>query len=236
MDQLEPQLRLLLTADILDATQAARTFSARQQASSLGEFAECFTAAIRPLDTSDTRPVLISAEDLSGILPGRRGVAGYDAAGPLMNVACAVLRSHFGERADITVWFTTRTARDWQQSVYWQNLRALRLTEEFETYRVKLQHAARLPEIVNAVTHRLGHRAKVLSTPIEASGSDPLGPLGVALDLLKVSREGLDPLPAHNVQPEGAAEELLALNRSDLDDDALIEAKRRLIRRMRKAD
>lgn len=235
MAELSDHLRLLLTSDVIKAVRLARKFSAQPDIDLLRLFAEHFAEAVEAIDPNDPRAVLISAEDLSGYIPGHHGVAGYDAAPPLMNVATAVLRSHFGDAADIHIWYTTRTARDWQRSVYWQNLRALRLTEDFDTYRPRLQHAARLPDVVQKVAERLGHRARVSSTPIEHSGTNPLGPLGEALDLLDVAKKQLTPLPAHNVQPEGGAEELLALNRSDLSDEALATAKRDAIQRMRRA-
>ena len=235
MQSLSDHLRLLVTSDLIEAARAARKFSAGPDMDLLRRFAENFAQAIELLDPSDDRAVLISCEDLSGYIPGHHDVAGYDAAPPLMNVATAVLRSHFGEAADITIWYTIRTARDWQRSVYWQNLRAMRITEDFEDYRLKLHHAARLPEVVDAVSNRLGDRATVSATAIEECGTTPLGPLGVALDILSVPTEGLAPLPAQNVQPDGAAEELLALNRSDLDDDALAQAKRKVVQQQRRA-
>ncbi|MFK7940247.1 MAG: hypothetical protein AB8B82_12770 [Roseovarius sp.] len=235
LEQVSSDLRLMLTSDVIEAARAARKFSARPSNDLLRLFAEHFAEAIEPLDADDTRAVLISAEDLSGYIPGHHGVAGYDAAPPLMNVATAVLRSHFGEAADIHIWFTTRTARDWQRSVYWQNLRAMRLTEDFDAYRPKLQHAARLPDVIKRVEQRLGTRAQVSSTTIEECGAQALGPLGVALNILGIASDHLAPLPAQNVQPDGAADELLALNRSDLPDDALADAKRRVIQRLHRA-
>lgn len=234
MDTLHPHLRLLVTSDVIAAVRAARRFSARPDTALLHRFTQSFAGAVEPLDPADTRALLISAEDLSGYIPGHHGVAGYDAAPPLMNAATAVLRSHFGPDCDITIWYTTRTARDWQRSVYWQNLRAMRITDGFEDYRLKLHHAARLAQAVKAVQTRLGHRATVCSTAIESCGASPLGPLGTALDLLGVPTDGIAPLPAHNVQPDGAADELLALNRSALDDTALATAKREVIQRHRR--
>lgn len=234
MDVLAPHLRLMVTADVIGAARAARRFSAQPDMPLLRGFAERFAEAIAPMDPGDPRALLISCEDLSGYIPGHHGVAGYDAAPPLMNVATAVLRSHFGDAAEVTIWYTTRTARDWQRSVYWQNLRALRITQGFEDYRATLTHAARLADVVQAVARRIGPRARVTHTPIEACGATPLGPLGAALELLGISADDVAPLPALNVQPDGAAQELLALNRSALDDAALAQAKREVIRAHRR--
>lgn len=233
-EQLAPHMRMMITQDVLHAARAARRYSARPGDAALRSFAEELTAAIRRLAPRDTRALMISSEDLSGYIPGNHEVPAYDAAPALTNVAVAVLRSHFGDDAQVTVWFTTRNARDWQRSVYWQNLRAMRVTESFEAYRSRLERAARLNDIVAEVARHVGTRAGVTSTPIEVCGTDPLGPLGTALSLLGVPSQGLAPLPAENVQPDGAAEELLALNRSNLDDDTLADAKRRVLQKYRR--
>lgn len=232
---LRPHLRLMFTHDLLDATRMAKRFSAYGEHADLRRFAEAFTDAIRHADPDDPRALMITSEDLCGYIPGNHGVTSYDAAAPLMNVATAVLRAHFGTDPSLSVLFTTRTPRDWQNSVWWQNLRALRLTEDFETYRIHLTEAANLDEIVGRVDARIRERATVIDAPIEECGADPLGPLGAALDLLGVPRVEIDPLPAHNVQPDGAAEELLALNRSALSDADLAEAKRKVLQRYRAA-
>lgn len=232
---LRPHLRLIFTQDLIDATRMAKRFSAYGDHADLNRFADTFTAAIRRIDASDPRALMITSEDLCGYIPGNHGVTTYAAAAPLMNVATAVLAAHFGPDAPIGVLFTTRAPRDWQRSVWWQNLRALRLTEDFETYRSHLSGAADLATIVDSVEARIRHRATVLDAPIEETGADPLGPLGLALDHLEVPRDGLPPLPAHNVQPDGAAEELLALNRSALSDTDLAEAKRAVLKRYRAA-
>ena len=146
-----------------------------------------------------------------------------------MERAVRALRAHFGTSAQIIVWFTTRAGEDWQRSVYWQNLRAMRITEDFESYRCRLERAARHDQVVRATAERLTGRAQVLSSPIEEIGGGRLGPLGHALGLLDVPREGLSPQTAFNVQPRGAVEELLALNRSSLGDAEVSRARHELV-------
>jgi len=234
MDQLAPHLRLMVTSDVIDAARAARRYSARPDDETLHRFAEHFAAAMTPIEASDTRALLISCEDLSGYIPGNHNVPAYDAAPALMEVATATLQAHFGAATQITIWYTTRAPAPWQRSVWYQNLRALRVTESFEVYQPRLNRAARLDEIVTAVQTRLQGRARVAATPIETCGALPLGPLGAALDHLGIETEGIAPLPAQNIQPEGATLELLALNRSDLDDEALTKAKRDVLQRHRR--
>lgn len=235
IDRLAAHLQFHNTADLAQSARAARRYSARPERINLRKFADAFAQDLRTVPSDGPRTLLISSEDLCGTLPGLRGVLTYDAVPSLMNVATAVLRSRFGTAADITLWFTTRERESWLRSVWYQNLRAQRLTEDFADFRPMLARAAALDAVVAGVIRRLDRRARVIATPIETCGSAPLGPLAAALDLLAIPRDGLTPLPARNAQPDGAAEELLALNRSDLGDSAVIEAKRAVLRRYRQA-
>lgn len=231
---LGPYLRVLLTPDILNASRAARRYSAQPSAQTLARFSEEFAAVVGQLDVHDPRALMISSEDLSGHLPGLRGVTTYRAAPALAQAAAAVLRAQFGAAAAITVLYTTRDPEPWLRSLYWQNLRAQRLTEEFEAFRARLAPAADHARIIRETRDRIGVLADVQACDIETCGATPLGPLGTALSLLGVPCAHLAPLPRHNLQPVEAAQELLALNRSALPDAALAEAKRALLRSHRR--
>lgn len=231
---LAERLRFWNTSNVLDCVKVGRRYAAGGDPVLLARFAERVGALMAVLDTDDPRPILISSEDIAGILPGLRDTWGYDAAPDLLETMVAEVETAV-PGAQITVWFTTREAEPWQRSVYWQNLRATRLTEDFTTYQPRLAHAARLDDIVALTAERLAGRAEVTSTRIEACADDPLGPLGYALALLGVPADGLPPLPAQNVQPDGAADALLAMNRSDIPDAELPDAKRAYLKSLRKS-
>lgn len=231
---LDPHLRVLLTSDILGAARAARRYSAQPSAQTMTRFEEEFAAVVRHQKVHDPRALMISSEDLSGHLPGLRGVTTYRAAPALVQAAVTVLRAHVGAAAAISVLYTTRAPEPWLKSLYWQNLRAQRLTEDFESFRARLAPAADHARIIGETRAILGSQADVHACNIETCGATPLGPLGAALDLLGVPRDSLAPLPRHNLQPEEAARDLLALNRSALPDDVLAEAKREVLRAYRR--
>jgi hypothetical protein len=235
-DTLAPRLQLMLTPDLIEAARVARHYSERRTDEYLDHFATEFQRAVEARDSSDRRPLLISSEVLSGHLPGLKGVETYAAAPSLARSAVDVLHRHYGAEAQITVWFTTRNPETWLRSLYWQNLRAQRLTEEFEPFRDRMAPAADHARIVDDARRCLGTTARVETARIEDIGPDPLGPLGAALRHLGVATEGLSALPQHNTQPENAARDFLALNRSALGDKALSEAKRKVLRRYRRAE
>ncbi|MCR9147920.1 MAG: hypothetical protein NXH74_12070 [Rhodobacteraceae bacterium] len=235
-DRLSPRLRVMLNDDLIEATRLARKFSVHSQDSALDAFTTAIATALEGLDMQDDRPLLLSSEALVGQLPGRKQVAGYDAAAPLMARTVSALRDRIGQTARITVWFTTRAPEPWMKSAYYQNLRQRRLCEDFESHARRLERAARLDDFVAQTRAELGDRADVTATRIETCAPHRLGPLGVALDLLGVRSDDLAPVRAHNVQPEQAAAQLLDLNRSRLSDAELAKAKRKLVRAFRKGD
>lgn len=220
------RVRVLQMEDFPKAITAARRHTAQPAPRRLRNYAAGFAEAVTPLDPFDARPLLISSEKLLGWIPGRKENWSYADTPDFMERLADVLTGHFGAVAEVTFYFTTRAAEDWQRSVYWQNLRSMRITEAFEDYRVRLDEAARLDDVVAAVRARLDGRATVMSRPIEDLTTGPQGPLGAILRELGVEAGDLVPFKSYNMQPAGAAEELLRLNRSDLGDAALAQTKR----------
>ncbi|WP_135506706.1 hypothetical protein [Roseovarius aestuariivivens] len=233
-DSLTPRLQVMQTDDIRPAIHVARRHSIDPEDHRLAAFASNFAACLSQIDPTDPRPLLISAEALSGQIPGRKGIEAYDTAPDLLEHAVSVLHTHFGPKPGIAIWFTTRDPEAWKRSAYYQNLRSTRLTEDYDTYGPRLDRAARLDDVVAAVRDRLKDRATVTSTRIETCRDLPLGPLEVALDLLGIDKTGLAPQPSQNTQPQDAADRLLALNRSSMKDEELSRAKRDLLRRYRR--
>lgn len=225
---LSPHLNLLLPGDLRSVAQLARSYEIRPAKRKLKRMRAKLDAVLPPPD----KPLLITSEDLSGLVPGRRPGTGYVHAPDLLHCVGTTLKTRYPE-ADITIWFTTREAEAWMKSIYWQNLRGHRITEDFETYRARLSDALPLEDRVDAVRARLGERARVVSTGIEACRDRAVGPLSAALDLLGLPDTELRPTLPVNVRPRNGIETLLRLNRSDLDDNQLARRKRRYLRNQR---
>ena len=138
----------------------------------------------------DPRPLLISSEDLSGLIPGKHDVTAYDASPDLMEIAVSVVRERFGQATEVDIWYTTRAPEAWQRSVYYQVLRGIRMTDDFETYSAATARAARLDDIVAQTAQRLDGIARVGAGRLEDSTGTPLGPLGALLDRFGMSADG----------------------------------------------
>ncbi|MBY6162276.1 hypothetical protein KUV73_15425 [Mameliella alba] len=230
---LEPRVRLLLPHDMEQVNFAARRLSLGVVPKRVTALREALAGLASGIDSQDPRPLLISSEHLSGLMPGRKSVTGYDAAPEVLSHVVDVLSDHL-TAASMTLWFTTRAPRPWLKSLYWQILRSQRLTEDLAGFSLRMQGAADHAAVVERVAARIGARAAVSATPLEACANGRLGPLGVALDRLGVSTVGLMPPDRQNVQPSDGVEALLALNRSDMDDAALGRAKTDLLKDVRR--
>ncbi|MEM8774598.1 MAG: hypothetical protein AAGF53_06165 [Pseudomonadota bacterium] len=235
-EPLAPHLRFALLPDMLELVRAARRFSRSPSAQHLNTFGKHMATWIAKQDQNDPRPLVISAEDLSGHTPGKFEITDYSAAPKLMQAAVSALRVA-NPKVDIDVWFTTRDPEPWLRSVYYQLLRATRMTDGLNCFAKAHQKAAALDRVVEQTEDLLGNVATTGATRLEVLEDTPLGPLGALLERLGIDDTELPPIQAQNVQPTTAAKELLALNRSNLSDEELAAAKRKVIRGyMRRGD
>nr|WP_281496081.1 hypothetical protein [Marivita sp. S6314] len=228
-DLLTPHLRVFLKEHFEDLTTKARTFSIDPNEKTLRRVVRAALSFFETIDPQDSRPVLISSEDLSGHMPGRHGLECYDSAGLVMKCLSEAALAHFGTDTDLTFYFSTRDADAWMRSTWWQNLRSTRLTLDFEAYRAQFDDARGFQDILGEVADDVAP-AKVVSTSLDVSAERSLGPLHPLIDLFDLpdfDMSELTVLPPENVQPDiGIDAVFLALNRSGLPEKDIQEAKR----------
>ncbi|WP_317056008.1 hypothetical protein [Roseovarius rhodophyticola] len=230
-----PRLRYVLMTEMPEVIRAARKYSRKPKPMNLVAFGEAFDACLEALEDDTSRPLLITSEDLSGLIPGKFGVETYAASSALMDRAVDRVLARFGPETKIDIWYTTRAPEAWLRSVYYQLLRGTRLTEDFAKFQMNWANAARLEDVVAETARLVEHKATVDAGRLEVCANTALGPLGMFLDRYRISTQGLPPLPVENVQPHGVAEELLAINRSKMSDKVATEAKRRILNKYRSA-
>jgi hypothetical protein len=222
--------RVLTRRDATALCEAARAYSRGEDAADLAFFTYEAAQLFQALDPADPRPVLLSSEDLSGHMPGRFGLTGYDAAPRLMATLEQVARTCLAA-PDLRFFFTTRAAAPWLRSTYAQHVRAIRFTEARTAYLARMADHADLAIWVRRVD--AATRAPVTAAALETCGSDPLGPLGPLLDAAGAPaglRDRLTPLPPANPSfPDHVLDRMLALNRSSLSHDDWVAAKKRLM-------
>lgn len=224
---LRPHLRTVLRPGMLALCEAARAYSVTRSEWDIALVK--YEAAMLAESLSHEGTVLLSSEDLSGHMPGRRGLRQYDAAPRLMSAIDLAFREAQPD-ADISYAFVTRAPDPWLASCHVQHLRATRMVLTVRDYSRKFRKSADLEGMIDKISAAIPH-AQVHRFALETC-SGPLGPLAPLLDLAGVPdtvRGTLKTLPPANTAPPPAkVQRLLELNQSDLTDDALKDAKRAL--------
>jgi hypothetical protein len=228
-----PHLCVVLKSDIPELCAAARDYAARPTPAGLkvftGHAARCFGI----LD-DDPRPILISAEDLCGHIPGRNGRVGYPHARTLLAKLIDTLPAH----TDPHVFLSTRARTPWMRSCYAHHLRHAPMRMSWEDYEASQKDAPDLLDITDDIRSGLG-AAAVSAMAIETSAPLAQGLLTPILDLLDLPpslREPLTPTRSYNTaMPPDILAQFLILNRSDDTADSRNTAKQALIAASRRA-
>lgn len=227
--RLSNHIRLFLKDDLTPLCEAARAYSIRRDALDLGLVTYEAAQLFETLDLADPRPVVISAEDLSGHMPGRHGLRSYAAAPTIM--ACLVdTAAAVSPDIQMEFWFTLRASEPWLKSCHAQNVRASRYRGDLASYTADIAPETDLAASAAAVADQTG--VPVSTDHIEEIGTDPLGPAARLLTLAGLDRQTLDALiPVRHSNPslpDAIIAEMLALNRSDQMDREVHQAKLRL--------
>ncbi len=224
---LRPGLRIVLRPAMVALCEAARAYSVSQSQVDLGLVR--FEAAELSQSWGDgPETVLMCSEDLSGHMPGRRGLRTYAAAPALMRAMTDSITAAQPDVA-VTVVFTTRAPEAWLASCFSQHVRATRMTQTAAQYARSYRASADLSAIADDVRTALpAHTVDQIA--LEDCAQSPLGPLDPLLRIAGVpegSREALTALPpANTALPPDDLAALLAINRSDGTDAEVKAAKR----------
>lgn len=207
---------------------AARGYSTWQDVFSLEKFRRRFEAYLRGLRLG-ARALLISAEELSGHLPGRESVADYRAAPVLALEIYEALRAAFPQ-AEISFVYTLRRPETWWPSAYWEHVKSSRLTLEYADFLARFGAMDLATEASNVQLD-----CAVETLWLEDIASEEHGPAAPLLRRVGLSDERwaqLKPVAQKNRAPQSRPElieQFLQLNRSDLDQAALTSAKKALL-------
>mmetsp|Transcript_28582 Transcript_28582/g.53766 ORF Transcript_28582/g.53766 Transcript_28582/m.53766 type:complete len:251 (+) Transcript_28582:2818-3570(+) len=213
-------LTILLRSDMVALCESARAYSISRSPLDLGLVQ--YEAAVLAEGWQGT--VLLSSEDLSGHMPGRRGLTRYDALPLLMQTITNGMRTTHPE-AQITFVFTTRDAAPWLSSCHMQHLRATRITLTAEDYAAQFATSAQLDDIVAETAAALTN-ATVVTVPLES----PTDPLTALLARAGVPAGTVPSMPHKNRSaPNDLRAALLDINRSKLSDAEARKARKALM-------
>lgn len=228
---LRPWLRSLLKGQMQDLLHAARGYSSWRDPLTLEKFAERFRELLARHGDMPRRTLCLSAEELSGHLPGRGDLATYRAAPVLAAEAARVIAGLF-PAAGIAFFYSTRAPETWLRSAYWEHVKSSSLTMGWDAYAETYAASADLDaaaEAVAAAQPHAVHRAR-----LEDSAAGPAGPAGPLLDLCGVPAAAqaalILPPPLNRRRDDAIVLELLAANRTYTDAEARQAAKRAILR------
>ncbi len=222
---LKPYLRSILKPPLKETCHASRGYSTWRDPISLHKFRRRFRAVLKDISAMPRRTLLISAEELSGHLPGRDGLDSYAAAPVLARVMRETVAGVMPQ-TELIFYYSTRSPDPWMRSAYWQHVRASSMTLDFDEYATRYCGSADLDGIVDAVAADVEtgvHRAV-----LDETGDLPAGPATPLLDLCDVPREIQAQMQTETINThlgEDVLQALLQANRAHSDHDARSAAK-----------
>ncbi len=227
-----PSHALVLPKRIEEVTRMATLHSVTGGPVSLGEFKDRMLAFLGTLQLGAKRGLILSAENLSGLIPGRRGHLDYAACPDLMAATEACLSETWGDDLNVTFVFGVRERQAWLRSAYWQNLRSSRLTQDFDGFAAPLEGVS-LEGTVAQVRAAL-KAAQVRMIALEDARDLAFGPATLILEMAALRAEHRAELvarPVGNRSPDQATiAACLALNRSGGSDAQVATRKEALLR------
>ncbi len=213
-----------------DMSAAAKAFSASHDPARLKDFSQILTARLRDLDPK--KSLCISNVDLSGQLPDLAGVCDYSTIAPVLGAVRTCLLDHYGPAVNLVFMASIRPADDWLQSLYWQNLKVRRLTVDFDAFATRLRGLSDFGTVLQAARQAIGD-SPLLTPALPDTAQTPLGPATPVLDAMGLSerdRTGLSKSKRLKASPSpDIRRAILEMNRSDLPDHELSEAKADLL-------
>jgi hypothetical protein len=227
---LMPALAIRLKGQMQELMHATRGYSTYGTEDELDKVSHRFDTLLAGLPGMPRRTLLLSAEELSGHMPGRGALADYSAAPVLMYLFWERAKAAF-PKTPVNFIFATRNSANWQRSAWAEHVKSSGMTLEYADYVARYAQASDLTQILRDVTSRVP--APILSYALEDCASLPLGPADPVLDLCDIPpeiRTTLKPQPPQNTRlSEDTLAALLQINRTHKDTDARNDAKAALL-------
>ena len=227
---LMPALAIRLKGQMQELMSATRGYSTYGTADALDKVSRRFDALLADLPGMPRRTLLLSAEELSGHMPGRGPLADYSAAPVLAYLMWQRAQEAF-PNTPVVFCYGTRARADWLRSAWSEHVKSSGMTLDYAAFSAAYPDAAALDDVVSEVRRRVP--APVHSYSLEACRNLPLGPADPVLDLCDISpeiRSTLTPQPPQNRRLDDATlAAMLQINRTHKDTDARNAAKAALL-------
>lgn len=217
---------------------AATRHSVYRLDSTLSEFGNRMHDFLGNLDFGARRGLILSEENFSGLRPSRNSAEGYGAAPDLAATLVHLIQSRFeGQEIDLTLYLSLRQRGSWLRSLWAHDLQRTRLVQDFDDFREALDHLPSLQDTANRIREKLP-LITVQTEWLEDLQLRRFGPGTPFAEFMGLPEDRIVQDTASRALNSGlpvdAQTELLSLNRSALDDTALIAQKKAVVETARK--
>ena len=227
---LKKHAALRLRWHLRDVVAAARGYSTDRDPFTLIKAQTRFASMVNELPGMPRRTLIISAEELSGHMPGRGDLEDYSAAPVLLYAYWEVLKTRFPQ-ANIMIYLTTRAPRDWMVSAHWEHVKSSSMTMDLDAFCARYPKAAALDDMVSEIASRVP--VPVHAHPLEACRDLALGPADPLFDLCDLPadvRASLQPVhPANQRLGADVLNAMIDVNRKISDPAARKAAKQAIL-------
>lgn len=215
-----------------DAAEAARAYSERPGPERRTAFVTRLFTWVGGLELAEGQGLLVSSEDLSGHMPGHKGIKTYAAAPEIARLMAEALFARFGADADLRLLYTTRGAEDWLRSIHWQLSRHPEMMVFADRFGRDFAQGADLDRVVGDVQAELPH-VWVKAVRLEEVKDRRLGPVEALYDFAQID-DGLRATlrrvaVANQAPPYDLSGAFVALNRARIPRDVLKRLKLALL-------
>lgn len=223
---LMPALAIRLKGQMQELMSAARGYSTYCTNDALDKVSRRFDTLLAELPDMPRRTLLLSAEELSGHMPGRGALADYSAAPVLANLFWSRAQQAYPD-AQVLFCYATRAPASWLKSGWAEHVKSSTMTLDFAAFCARYPDAPNLQTILDDIRQKVP--APVHSYALEECSDLPLGPADPVLDHCDIPdalRAALTPQPPQNKRlSEDTLAALLEINRTHRDKEARKAAK-----------
>ena len=122
-----------LKGQMQDLMHATRGYSTWRDDLTLVKAASRFGAVLDDLVAMPKRALLLSAEEFSGYMPRRSGLADYSATPILLSRYCEEITARF-PKIEQVIYFSTRAPESWLQSAYWEHVKSSSMALDYYAF------------------------------------------------------------------------------------------------------
>lgn len=224
---LAPHVCVILKSDVPQLCQTALAYATEPSRARLGAFRDEAATCFGEMPDDDTRPILMSAEDMCGAIPGRSGRIGYPHATTLLKTLISQITPDCAPQ----IYLSTRASLPWLKSCYAHNLRHGRTRLSRDEF-IAAHAGPSLRDIADEIASALGG-VPVATAALEDTSTSAQGPLTPILDLLNLATDLRGPLRPTSIGnpslPPDIQDAFLLLNREEDDGAKRSAAKKQLI-------